>query len=153
MGRFSDALDALCQIPRAVGETGASVDRLTQSVQEARSVLPATHALSERLEELERAYTRILGEVEVLVDRAESKLAAARGAEERARGMQNRAEKLRESVEGDEAGEEPLDYIRSYIQAGDDPGGQENGVPDLRGGVDVPRHGKEAAKAFKWGGY
>lgn len=149
---FKKACRRLAEIPGILAGMVEAVDRVSQSVQEARSLLPETHALTERLDALERSYTRILGEVEVLVDRAESKLAAARGAEERARGMERRAEALRESVDGDEEGAEPLDLWADNVRAGNGGGGEEGRVRYLPEDVAPPLTGKQAAKAFKWGG-
>lgn len=155
MGRITEAVAAICAIPGKLDGIVLSLERASQIVQEARTDHDATATLAERTEALERAHTRLLGEVEVMVDRAESKLAAARGAEERARGMERRAEEHRRAVEGDEEGAEPIDAIRAYAAPGDDQGGAEEGVPDVRRDLDLPGNGREAgkaaARAFKWG--
>lgn len=143
---------AIKQIPELLAHLVESIQRLSQIVQEGQTTVAEGEHLRQRIEKLERENRGILAEAEALVTRAEGKLAAARGAEERARGMVNRAERVRESLGGDETGEEPIDQWLAQLQGGNGGGGAPEGVPPMHPGLEDRPAGKDAAKAYKWGG-
>lgn len=144
MGRISEALEALAALPGVIHASA-------QAVQGGITDSPELADVRLRVEALERERQQLLAEVEALTNRAESKLAASRAAEERARGMKNRAEELTRSVEGDEEGEEGLEELAAYLQSRDAGGGGNGGVHPVREDVGRPLSGKEAAKAYKYG--
>lgn len=108
------------------------------------------HDLERRVKAIEAGYRDIGASSEALVLRAEGHLKAARSAEERARGMVNRAEQLSEADEGDEEGLEGLQEWAQLIRAGNDEGGGEEAVPPVYSRVEARRAGKAAAKAVKF---
>lgn len=153
MAIFKDALNAIQSLPGILAHLAESHERLSQSIQEGRTGAHAMEVLAERVAELERERGTFLAEVEALVTRAEAKMSAARGAEERARGMVNRAERLRNQIEdGDEEGIDPFVVAGNQFQERNGGGGPEGGVSDLRPDVGLPRNGKDAARAAKFGG-
>lgn len=144
IARIKAALDAL---PRLTALLEALVGVLSEAAQRVQGA----DQLEGRVDDLERGLSQVYAEAEALVTRAESRFGAARAAEERARGMERRAQALSGGDEGDEEGAAPLDAYLRALQDGHAPGGQEEGVQPVHQAVEPPLDGKELARRRKYG--
>lgn len=149
---FGKITAAFSQLHADLTGIRATLERATDSLQEAQSLPSEYLGLADRVSELEGALEGAMGQARGLVTEAESRFAAARAAEERSRGMMKRAERLQtELAEGDEEGLEPLDYIVNQLPQGDANGGQEQAMPPMRDPLADRVAGKDAATRAKWG--
>lgn len=143
---------AFKRLPGALQEIATTLRRACELLSSLLEHLDTDGSAEERLSALERSRTQWEAQVEAEILSSDSKYKQARAAEERARGMMQRAEKLQESVGELEEGEEdiPQEYL-DLIRQSHGAGGEEEAVQSMPANVGRAPTRKDRAKAAKWG--
>lgn len=149
---FRRVLSTLQALSRALDRGVTALERWVET-------RPMSHQLQERVESIERELQQWEAQVEAELLRAESKFKQARNAEERARGMKDRAEALSNADAGAEEGEGegeldledlPPAYRQALLEL-DAEERPEEGVQPMYQGVEGRQAGREHAKNVKFG--
>lgn len=129
----------------------AALDTLNALLSEGIREASGVAGFEDRLGTLERELDKREAQAEATLERAQSKFASARAAEERARGFANAQKRPDNGDEGDDVDQEQLDAYLEAIQQGYDPTGPAEGVQPVPPGVGDRRSEKQALRARKLG--
>lgn len=144
---FKGIRNSLWTLSEALKDAAAALRLISERV----GAVEEGSGLGERVSALEAALERELAKSEALLTRAEAVLEGARAERQIARNAENRALAAEQRAQdlltgGAEEGEEEEQIDWYDDRPGDARGGEEAGVPPVRGGVDDVPSGKERAR-------